>query len=219
MNIAKDSSTELTGSVPFHSNKLNAKIDGNMAASARMAFHKTKRTQVQSDCTGTAKQVTDAALKGCASLARAAGEAATSGPAEKMEEFFKSSSSTVRSQVADVFAKTAAECGSTTSGASKYYCTDIQNGCEQGVLAWTLPSQSIMAYCPLYFQDLPALTKTCHAQDQATTNLHEMTHLTEVAGTEDNGYGYANIQKLTTQQSLANADSYAVFANSIYAGC
>ncbi|KAJ2966649.1 hypothetical protein NQ176_g10049 [Zarea fungicola] len=76
-----------------------------------------------------------------------------------------------------------------------------------------------MAYCDLYWEDLPGLTRTCHAQDQATTTLHEMTHLRQVAGTQDNGYGYDNIRRLTTAQSLNNADSYAVFANSIFSGC
>jgi len=43
-------------------------------------------------------------------------------------------------------------------------------------LAYTIPSTNEIVNCPLYYSALPALTSTCHAQDQATTTLHEMTH-------------------------------------------
>lgn len=87
------------------------------------------------------------------------------------------------------------------------------------MLAYTQPSRSLMAYCDLFWEDLPALTTGCHRQDQATTIIHETTHLREIAGTQDLGYGYDNIRKLSTRDSLNNADSYAMFANAIYSGC
>ncbi|KGQ06733.1 Neutral protease 2 [Beauveria bassiana D1-5] len=139
------------------------------------------------------------ALRNCASLSNKAAQAAKSGSAAKVEEYFKSSSASTRSAIVNVFNKVAQECGSTSGGASRYYCTDQFDGCGSRVLAYTQPSRSL--------------------QDQATTTLHETTHLREVAGTADNGYGYDNIRKLTTAQSLNNADSYAMFANAIYAGC
>lgn len=47
-------STDLTGSVAYSSNTLASKIDGSAAAKVRRDFHdKVKRTDVQSDCTGT----------------------------------------------------------------------------------------------------------------------------------------------------------------------
>jgi hypothetical protein len=61
--------------------------------------------------------------------------------------------------------------------------------------------------------DLPALTKSCHAQDQATTTLHEVTHLSQIKGTQDLGYGYSAAIRLSATQALNNADSYALFAN------
>ena len=55
----------------------------------------------------------------------------------------------------------------------------------------------------------------CHAQDQATTTLHEFTHAPGVyqPGTEDLGYGYDAASQLSAQDALNNADSYALYAN------
>ncbi|KAK3186936.1 hypothetical protein K4F52_004380 [Lecanicillium sp. MT-2017a] len=221
LSFSDAADNKLIGSVPYQSNSLQAEIDGAVAAATRrsvMARH-AKRTHVQSDCTGSRGSATRSALSNCVKLANAAKKVAQSGSASKMEEFFKSSSSSTRNTVANVLTKVASECGSTSGGASDYYCTDVANHCGNRVLAYTVPSQSYMAYCDIYFDNLPGLTSSCHRQDQATTTLHEMTHLQEVAGTRDLGYGYDNIQKLSTRDSLNNADSYAVFANSIYAGC
>ncbi|KAJ6443756.1 metallo-endopeptidase [Purpureocillium lavendulum] len=216
LQFANEGDNKLIGSVPFHSNKLEATVDGAQAASILGAFGQNlKRTQLQSDCTGDKLSVTQTALQNCAQLASAAAEAAKSGDASKVEEYFKSSDSQVRDEVADVLTKVAGECGSTDGGVSKYYCTDVQNGCEPQVLAYTVPSQSFQAYCDLYFTDLPDLASSCHQQDKATTNLHETTHLSQIKGTDDLGYGYDNAMKLSTQDALNNADTYALFANAI----
>ena len=61
---------------------------------------------------------------------------------------------------------------------------------------------------------LAALSRTCHAQDQATTTLHEMTHLSQIKGTSDYGvYGYNAVRSLTAAQNLNHADTYTLFAN------
>lgn len=57
------------------------------------------------------------------------------------------------------------------------------------------------------------MSQQCHAQDQATTTLHEVTHLSEIKGTDDNGYGYAAATALSASRALNNADTYALFAN------
>ena len=75
---------------------------------------------------------------------------------------------------------------------------------------YTLPSGSYMVNCPLYFSALTGLSRTCHAQDQATTSLHETTHLSQIAGTDDFGtYGYAGVRSLSAAQNLRHADTYA----------
>jgi hypothetical protein len=78
-----------------------------------------------------------------------------------------------------------------------------------------VPSANFITYCPIFFSALPALTSSCHAQDQATTVLHESTHAPGVysPGTQDNGYGYAAATALSANAALNNADSYALYAN------
>lgn len=220
--IADLDSTNIAGAVPYVSNTLKNSVNGAAAARVRRDFHEAankKRTTVQSDCTGTRRTAQVNALSSCASLARAAQTAATSGAAAKLTEYFKSSTSATRTAVAQVFQRVATECGSTTSGAADQYCTDVYGACSSNVLAYTLPSQSYMVSCGIYFTELSALSRTCHAQDQATTTLHEVTHLTQIKGANDNGYGYAAVQSLSSARSLNNADSYALFANAIYVGC
>lgn len=207
--------TEIAGVVPYSSNTLTAKVDGAEAALVRTAFV-NKRTAVQSDCTGAKRTSTVNAISACRSFAAAASSAALSNTA-KVSEYFKSSS--VGSQVAAVFGRVISECGSSTGGVSRTYCTDVYGACSSGVLAYTLPSGSYIVNCPLYFSALPAVSGTCHAQDQATTTLHETTHLSQIAGTDDLGYGYAAATRLSSAQALNNADSYALFANAIHVGC
>ncbi|KAL0253140.1 hypothetical protein SLS55_010591 [Diplodia seriata] len=214
---AEADSTELSGALSYLSNKISATVDGAQASKVRRDF--TKRAALQSDCTSTRGTATRTALTNCRSLALAASSAAVSGSSSKFSEYFKTTSSSTRSSVASTFSKVASECGSTTSGASDYYCTDVYGYCESNVLAYTIPSQSIVVNCPLYYSALPALTSSCHDQDQATTTLHEATHLTEIKGTDDLGYGYSAATSLSSSQALNNADSYALYANAIYAGC
>lgn len=212
------SSTSLTGSVPYHSNRLRITVDGAAAAQAAASFHLARRTKLQ-DCTGSQLNVTQTALGHCARIAAAAKRAALT-DGKRMTEYFKSDANATRSEVAAVFDKIADECGSTDSGVSEYYCSDPYGGCSGGVLAYTVPARSYMAYCPLYFRELPALTQTCHDQDQATTNLHEMTHLREIKGTEDyGGYGYEFVRGLTAEQNINHADTYTMFANAVALDC
>ncbi|KAJ6438772.1 metallo-endopeptidase [Purpureocillium lavendulum] len=215
-----DNSNNIVKSVPYQSNVLNAKVNGTEAAAVRAKINqKWKRANLQSDCTGDRLSATKTALRNCQALSQSAQKAALSGSAEMMEKFFKASDNSTRTTVAGVFSRVAEECGSTTGGASTYYCTDVRNHCRGNVLAYTIPSQSVMVYCDLYFDGLPPLTSKCDKQDQATTTLHECTHLREIQDTKDLGYGYDAIHKLPTADILNNGDTYAIFANLIYAGC
>lgn len=211
LSYANADSTELSGVVPFSSNTVSVSVNGTAASKVRRTFLE-RRSIVQSDCTGSKKTATVNALSSCRSLALAASSAASSNTA-KLNEYFKSTSSNTISTVQSVFSKVASECGSSTSGIARYYCTDVYGACSSNVLAYTLPSQSYMVNCNLYFSALPALTKSCHAQDQATTTLHEVTHLSQIKGTQDLGYGYTAARGLSSSQALNNADTYALFAN------
>lgn len=210
ISYAEVNSTEIAGIIPLSSNLVSAQVDGAEALAARSAFLE-KRTVVQSDCTGTKKTSVLAAISNCASWATKARTAALAGT--KLTEYFKSSSSSVISTVSGVFQKMASECGSTTSGISKTYCSDVYGACSSGVLAYTLPSGSYIVYCNLFLTALPAVTSTCHAQDQAGTAVHETTHLSQIKGTSDYGvYGYTAVRALTAAQNLNHADTYALYA-------
>ncbi|KAI1464831.1 metallo proteinase [Daldinia caldariorum] len=215
LSYAELNTTDIAGIYSVAGSTITAEVDGAAAKEVRRRFH-AKRLAVQSDCTGTKRTATTTAISNCRALASAAQTAATSGSASKLTEYFKSSTSSTRSTVASFFSRVASQCSSTTSGA-RLYCSDVYGACSSGVLAYTLPSAQYEVNCNLYFTALPALSRTCHAQDQATTTLHESTHL---YGTEDYGtYGYQGVRSLSGSQNLNHADTYALFANAIYVGC
>lgn len=210
-------STALTGDVlSYSSETVSLDVDSEKALTVEKAVDRiSKRTIVQSDCTSTRRTAITNALSSCRTLANNAATAAASGDATRFNTFFKSTSSSVRNTVAARLRAVASDCGSTTSGVTRTYCTDVYGGCSSGVLAYTLPAYNYMAYCPLFFNQLPALSRSCYAQDQATTVLHESTHAPAVysPGTQDNGYGYSAATRLSSSQAVLNADSYALFAN------
>jgi deuterolysin len=213
---AEEGSTELTGDLlPYTSESITVDVDSEKAAKIETAVARlSKRTIVQSDCTGTRGTAIRNAISNCRSLATSAANAAGSGGSRYTNIFKTASASTVAAR----FRAVANDCGSTTGGVTRTYCTDVYGACSSGVLAYTLPSANLFAYCPTFFNQLPALSGTCYGQDQATTVLHESTHAPGVysPGTVDNAYGYAATTRLTAAQSLINADSYALFASGMY---
>ena len=88
-SYAELNTTEIAGVVPFSSNVLaSVEVDGAEAAAARADFFSLdKRSIVQSDCTGSYLTAIRSAESSCASLARAAATAASSGAAAKVEEY------------------------------------------------------------------------------------------------------------------------------------
>jgi deuterolysin len=210
---AEEGSTELTGDLlPYTSESITVDVDSEKAAKIETAVARlSKRTIVQSDCTGARGTAIRNAISNCRSLASSAANAVSAGGSRYTSIFKTASTSTVAAR----FRAVANDCGSTTSGVTRTYCTDVYGACSSGVLAYTLPSANLFAYCPTFFNQLPALSGSCYGQDQATTVLHESTHAPGVysPGTVDNAYGYAATTRLTAAQSLINADSYALFAS------
>ncbi|KAI0441042.1 neutral protease [Xylaria telfairii] len=219
LQYAKADSNKITGFVSYSSNLISASVDGLAASKVFKSFHaNVKRQDVQSDCSSSQASATVDGINACADLAKQAASVAESDD-DKLIEYFKNADAETRSYVVDVLNNVAAECGSTSSGAP-YYCSDVYGACEDGVIAYTLPSEGYMVNCPIFFDELPPASSQCHAQDQQTTVLHETTHLTSVAGTDDyGGYGYDFIQNLSAEQNLNHADTYTLFAQSVYAGC
>lgn len=210
----------VSGYMPFSSNKLSIDVDGAEASKVKLAIsHLDRRTQL-TGCSGSKQSALTQALQNAVSLANKAAEAASSGSASKFQEYFKTTDSSTRQTVAARLQAVAKEASSTSSGATTYHCDDAYGYCDPNVLAYTLPSQNTIANCDIYYSQLPPLASSCHAQDQATTSLHEFTHAPGVysPGTQDLGYGYQAATSLSANQALNNADSYALYANGKLAG-
>jgi deuterolysin len=212
---AEEGSTELAGTLAYESNKLSLKVDGAVAATVHKALD--KRTVVGSSCTGTRLTAIRTALSDCQRLASAAASAASSGT--KLQEYFKSTTTSVRNEVSARLRAVASDCAG--GSATTTNCNDPYGACSSNVLAYTVPSQDFIAYCNLFFNELPALTSTCHGQDKATTVIHEECHAPGVysPGTDDLGYGYAAATRLSTSQALNNADNFALYANGMLPLC
>ncbi|TEA14275.1 Neutral protease 2-like protein [Colletotrichum sidae] len=219
---AKGGSTKIEGYIPIMSNTLSVKnVNGTQVGITRRDFHlEAKRVAIQAGCTRQQNTMVNDALIHCTNLATDAARAAMNNE-KKMKEYFKTFSNDARRAVSLTMTKVANECRSrlAAQSVSSLYCTDVYSSCKDGVLAYTVPSLKYMVNCPLYFHRLPSLTKTCHAQDQATTTLHEMTHLTQIRGTLDWGvYGYDAIKTLPSEKNLFHADTFCLFANSVNIG-
>ncbi|KAF2017969.1 metallo proteinase [Aaosphaeria arxii CBS 175.79] len=219
LTYSSTDSNDLIGTVPIQSPVLTMTVDGAEASLTRAAFHaKTKRALLQADCTGAQRESLLKAFPICASRAAAASSAALTNAA-KVKEYFKSDSTSVRNTVSGVFDKIAAECKDSTSGVSKQYCTDRDNNCQGGVIAYTYPARSYVVYCTGYFTRIVERSSECHHDDQPFVTMHEFTHLREIKGTDDYGvYGYAGVLKLSATQNLNHADTYALFSNAIDVG-
>ncbi|KAK2871602.1 hypothetical protein FQN49_003018 [Arthroderma sp. PD_2] len=219
---AEEHGTTITGHTLYESNEITMEVDGKKAAAVEQAMGKIpssgsidKRTGINTrSCHGSQLRVLETALSNSARLAQAAARAAQSNP-RKVKEYFKATDRRTVHTIASRFESVARESSSKTSGGTTYYCNDSMGGCHHGVLAYTLPSQNLVVNCPIYYSDLPALARSCHAQDQATTTLHEFTHNPAVVSpaTQDLGYGYRRASALPASKAIQNADSYALFAN------
>ncbi|KAJ5690885.1 hypothetical protein N7462_005277 [Penicillium macrosclerotiorum] len=211
----------VSGYLPYHSNDLKIDVDADKASRVAKAIKPLGRRTQESCSDSSRKAALKKALSNTVSLANAAAEAALSGSATKFNEYFRTTSSSTRQDVAARLKAVAKEAQSTNSGSTQYFCSDEYGYCETNVLAYTLPSLNVIANCDLYYSDLPALTNSCHSQDQATTTLHEFTHAPGVysPGTDDLGYGYAAATALGSSEAVNNADTYALYANAINLNC
>jgi deuterolysin len=203
------------GYLRYRSNSLTIEIDAVRASQIAKAVAPLRRRTNLSCSNSTRKGIMGKALNNTVSLANAAAHAAVFGSTTKFTEYFKTTANATRQVVAARLQAVAKEAGSTTSGATTYYCADAYGYCETNVLAYTLPALNVIANCDIYYSYLPAMAGGCHDQDQATTSLHEFTHAPGVysPGTEDLGYGYVAATALSSSDAVMNADTYALYAN------
>lgn len=218
---AEEGSNKVVGKVIYDSNVVTAKVDGVQAAQAHTAYKAAvqKRIVVNGDCSSSRKEVVRTALGVARSYAQRATTGANAGM--KLQEYFKSTSSSTKSTVATVFDKIANQIvNSSNSGAQQLYCTDVGKACSNGVVAYTQPgSNEFIALCDYWFQ-FPAKNTACHDADQPYVLIHEATHLVAVKGTDDICYGYNGcVTAISASQALNNADTYALYSNALQANC
>lgn len=222
---AEGGSRALCGSShSYTSNTLSIPVEGARARQVTKAIDRLeiKRTTIQSDCSSQQSSSITAANQECVTMANNAASAATSGSGSLFETYFGSSSTSTRQTVADNFQKIAQECSSTPGGNSESHCTDPYGSCGGTLLAYTIwrdgggfgqsaSRQGTLYYCPRYFDVLAAAPAQCQQQSQATNTLHETSHA--VLATEDLAYGFSGVTRLSTEQAVVNADTYALYAN------
>ncbi|WEW61665.1 ammonium permease mep3 [Emydomyces testavorans] len=204
--------TAPTGAMMYSANELKLEVDGKMAASVAQSIPELeKRTRIDQRCPQNYRGILERGLQTAAGYANRASQAASQGT--KFQEFFKTMDNRARQSASARYRAIAGECGSTSNGRTTYYCDDRFNGCQQGVIAYTIPARSVVVSCPAYWR-LPARVNQGLAPDHGYVIVHEFTHATSIysPGTQDHAYGYENCRRLNSQQSLSNADNYSLYA-------
>lgn len=211
---ADETGTAIEGAVAFGSNELKLDVDGAEAAAVSPAFNpKVKRTALdRSSCSGSYLSIMQAGLRRCSSLASAAAQA-VNGNAAKFQEYFLQNTQQARQIASARLQSVARECSSSTSGVTRYYCSDPYGQCQSNYIAYTFPTRNEVVNCPIFYQ-LPSAGTGCHQQDQGYTILHEMTHAQGVYSpyAQDYAYGYNAIRNLSPSQAIHNADTYSLFS-------
>ncbi|WEW62050.1 Fungalysin/Thermolysin Extracellular metalloproteinase 5 [Emydomyces testavorans] len=226
--IVDGQGTSLTGAVRYTANTLIIDVDGETASKVQSAIPEMsidKRSRLD-DYTcrgkfgskGNYANILEAGLRTCVRYAQRAAQAAASGSTEKFSEWFKTTSEQARQSVARRFEAIAEECGS-TGGKVKYFCWDQFNGCEEGIIAYTIPSKSYVINCEAYWR-IPPVVNSGLDPDQGLAIVHEFTHVPSVysPATEELAIGIARCKALNSEQSLKNADNYALYAASVSRG-
>lgn len=208
--FAEEGSAIITDALNYKSNRVTINIDGNQAAKVPKPF--SKRTLITDSCTGTQRKIVETALRNCATLAGNAAKSARAGL--KMDEHFGNSRGCTKDAVAKRFEAVASECA-TAPGKTKTKCLDSTGLCAKSpyTVAFAVPATKVITLCPRFFRTAPR-TSQCHELDQATTLLHEMTHVPAVRSPYTGDYGYqSDAYMLPWYKALFNADSYAMYAN------
>ncbi|EYE90985.1 putative penicillolysin/deuterolysin metalloprotease [Aspergillus ruber CBS 135680] len=186
--------------MPYSSNELTVGIDASEAKTVSKARPIGKARAITT-CSPDRQAIVDTALADTVELANAAADAATSG---------------------DV-AYVAKEAGSTSDNI-KHYCTDPwseQGSCRKNFLAHEWAQYSMIVNCEIYYTLLmTGLPTVREGQDEATTAVHEFTHLPAVYDPPTSDFRYGNeVLLLESEQALENADNYATYATAVYLNC
>lgn len=131
----------------------------------------------------------------------------------RFERYFRTTNPDVRQNVAKRFYAVADECAA-RSNKAKTFCTDPRQFCRTDYIAYTLGSE--ITNCDLYWS-FPLINTQCHGIGQATTTIHEMTHVDGLfdPSTDDvpGHYGWPALTQLPPEQAVLNGDNYGFYAN------
>lgn len=181
--FAAPNSNELAGAISFQSNSLTISLDDEAVAQTASVIPALDRRTILTSCSGSEDAAQRAALEDAAKLATAAAEAtdaSNNASLSKFSEYFKTTSSSVRSSVAARLRAVASEASSTTSGSTRYYCSDEYGYCQPNVLAYAIPSLDVIAnvgafhsnhHLPMKAYFVPISQRQC---DNATVTTPQM---------------------------------------------
>ncbi|PLN85520.1 Metalloprotease [Aspergillus taichungensis] len=174
-------------------------------------------------CTSSQQTIVEAAIQRAASLSKAAADAAVNGDAKIFEEYFRTTDTASRKEVAARFEAIANEASNFGSGTVTYNCGNelSQSDCGgSGVLAYAVSGNNKVVACPSWYKIVPAIDD-CGGTDQGLAMLHELSHIAGVysPATQDLAYKYNNLVKLPKEQAILNADTYNAYAGAIDLDC
>ncbi|KAJ5704812.1 hypothetical protein N7536_000501 [Penicillium majusculum] len=171
-------------------------------------------------CTTSQQAVVEAALQRAATLSTTAADAAINGDASRFEEYFRTTDTASRQEVAARYEAIANEAGSLGGGNITYNCGNglEQSDCGDGVLAYALGNKVVT--CPAYYKVSSAIS-SCGGTDQGITMIHELSHIAAVhsPGTGDHAYKYDSIITLSKEKAIVNADTYLHYAGALDLDC
>ncbi|KAI1907592.1 hypothetical protein LOZ61_006065 [Ophidiomyces ophidiicola] len=218
--LASPGSTKFSGMIHYRSNDLNLKVDGKAASriksAARLGLEKRSKFYLDT-CNETQTSVLSKCLAKATEYSNAGNKGATSGSAETFKTFFKTTAASDRKNVAARFRAISNETSAINSGIINIRC-GFNDRCKGKVNAIANRWANLITICDRYFVAYPVADTACHATDQSTIMLHEMTHMKNIYDPETNdyGYGYNGILGLTREEALLNADTYAIYGGGTF---
>lgn len=182
-----------------------------------LAHH--KRGRIQGGCN---QAYVGKSLDVCAGAARKAAALAADSKNPLYKLFFKNEDKKSRSKVTSMFQMVADECAAKGGGRTGITCGDGGIcGRGQGGITVEATTQGLhVNLCSGFFRgNDPAQSRGCANLDSAGVMLHEMTHALGKTTDQRGAYGLAAVKRLTSQQNLEHADTYAIFAHFARLGC
>ncbi|KAG5929734.1 hypothetical protein E4U53_002376 [Claviceps sorghi] len=204
---------QTTDTAPAYNNAIPSCLDGHVVRSNSSVVGKRA---VDSTC-GAHQDLIDQAYLDCAARARAGEQAARSGPSPLLRAIFKDDSEHVRIQIASHLGQIAKECDKNGRGSTRISC----GPCDKGVAGLTVITKGAphgtnpVTLCNSAIKPEP--DEGCGRQDLGDVLLHELSHSWGETG--DKGYGIQNILRLSSSDSLQNADSYSHFCKAAKLKC